>query len=142
MIKNISYNDKKVRDEINSMVGDTYTWFDRIKMGGDGSPKFKVILASENIQGLLQKTNSGSFCNIELRPKGIIVGFSSIYETYVWVIPYYQLNIFKKVDYFSIYGGQEFLRIKNTPYNTINQTFIERMMEIRSSYLHQLALMN
>ncbi len=77
MIKNISYNDKKVTGEINSLVGDAYSWFERIKIAGiKGSPKFKVLLARENIKNIFLKTNSNGLCPIELRPKGIIVWFS------------------------------------------------------------------
>lgn len=142
MIKNISYNDSNVADEINSLVGNAYTWFDRIKMGGNGSPRFKIILASENIKNIVSKDDSIKYCNIELRPKGIIVNFRKILKAYAWAVPYHQLTIFKNKNYYSLYGAKEFLRIQNNHKDSINQTFIERLLEIRSSYFQQLAILN
>jgi hypothetical protein len=142
MIKNISFNNKDAKDEINSVVGDSYSWFDRIKMGGNGSPRFKVILASEKIKKLLGSNRANYYCTIELRPKGIIVNFGTKHKSYAWVIPYHQLSLYKSGDSYSFYGRKEFIRIKKNHKDSINQAFIERLIEIRTSHFQQLALMN
>jgi pyrroloquinoline quinone (PQQ) biosynthesis protein C len=44
---------------------------------------------------LLLLDNNQDVCNVELRPKGLIIRFRSLLETYAIVIPYYKLSIFK-----------------------------------------------
>jgi hypothetical protein len=52
-------------------------------------------------------------CNIELRPKGIILRFRSLLETYGLVIPYYKLKIYKgKSQEYSVYLDQYFVKIR------------------------------
>ena len=46
MLKNISYNDSKVFDEINNYVGKPYTIFQRLRIGGIGSSKLIINKAS------------------------------------------------------------------------------------------------
>ena len=51
-------------------------------------------------------------CNIELRPKGIILRFRSLLETYGLVIPYYKLKIYKgKSEEYSFYKDQYFIKV-------------------------------
>lgn len=64
-------------------------------MGGIGSPKLFITETSVEIQNLLILDNNLNSCNIELRPKGIIVRFRSLLETYGLVIPYYKLTLYK-----------------------------------------------
>ena len=49
MLKNISYNDSKVFDEINNYVGKPYTIFQRLRIGGIGSSKLIINKADSKI---------------------------------------------------------------------------------------------
>ena len=53
MLRNISYNNPKIKKEILKMIGDTYTLFERIKMNGIGSSSLKIKTSSSEIQNLL-----------------------------------------------------------------------------------------
>lgn len=95
MLANVSYNNKLQRDEIDALVGKPFTLLQRIKLGGVGSPKMYVTASSKEIDALFLLDHNDNICNIELRPKGIILRFRSLLETYAVVIPYYKLTLFK-----------------------------------------------
>ena len=65
------------------------------KIGKIGSPRLQIISASKEISQLLSLDNNLNWCNIELRPKGIIFRFRSLLDTYGLIVPYYKLNLFK-----------------------------------------------
>ena len=82
MLKNVSYNNSKIKSEINDVLGNPFTIFERIKLRGVGSPKYIISQTDSIITNLLNLDNNTNQCNIELRPKGIIVSFRSLLETY------------------------------------------------------------
>jgi len=114
MLLNVSYNDKKVTRKIDEAVGKPFTIKERFKLGGIGSPKLEIAETSIEIRNLLILDNNANVCNIEMRPKGIIVGFRSLLESYALVIPYYKLTIYKG-DYaiYSIYRDNYFIKMKS-----------------------------
>ena len=95
MLLNVSYNDPKQEQTITDLVGKPFSLRDRIKFSGVGSPKLKIVSSSPKIANLLLLDNNLDVCNIEIRPKGIIVRFRSLLETYAMVIPFYKLSVFK-----------------------------------------------
>ena len=78
-----------------SLVGKPYNIWSLIKIGKIGSPRLQIISASKEIFKLLSYDNNIDWCNIELRPKGVIIRFRSLLETYGLIIPYYKLTLFK-----------------------------------------------
>ena len=95
MLLNISYNSDKNEELILSLVGEPYNIWSLIKIGKIGSPRLQIISASKEIFKLLSYDNNIDWCNIELRPKGVIIRFRSLLETYGLIIPYYKLTLFK-----------------------------------------------
>ena len=95
MLLNVSYNNKEITQQVDSEVGPPFPLKDRWKMGGIGSPKLVITKCSESIRNLLLLDNNRNTCNIELRPKGIILRFRSLLETYALVIPFYKLVVYK-----------------------------------------------
>ena len=95
MLLNISYNSDKNKELILSLVGKPYNIWSLIKIGKIGSPRLQIISASKEISKLLSYDNNIDWCNIELRPKGVIIRFRSLLETYGLIIPYYKLTLFK-----------------------------------------------
>ncbi|WP_350293604.1 hypothetical protein [uncultured Croceitalea sp.] len=112
MLLNVSYNDKKISHKIDAEVGKPFTLKERFNMGGIGSPKLFITETSIEIQNLLILDNNRNSCNVEMRPKGIIVRFRSLLETYALVIPYYKLNIYKgDLAIYSIYRDHYFIKV-------------------------------
>ena len=137
IIRNVSYNNKDIITEINKVVGKSYSWIERLKLGGIGSPRFVIDHSSESIKELLNKDNYINYCNIELRPGGIIIAFRSLLETYAWIIPYCKLSIYNSENTCSIYSDKDFVKLKNIHKPGLNQAFVKRIMEARTAFLNE-----
>jgi len=112
MLVNISYNDPKIKRIIEEEVGRPFTLKERWKLGGIGSGKLFITETSVDIHNLLVLDQNINQCNVELRPKGIIVHFRSLLETYGLVIPYYKLKIYKgRAQEYSIYKDHSTIKV-------------------------------
>ena len=113
MLLNVSYNDKKVTEKVAREVGKPFTLKERWAMGGIGSPRLFITGASVEIRNLLILDNNRDQCNIELRPKGIIVRFRSLLETFALVIPYYKMSVYKgDIGIYSIYRDHYMIKVR------------------------------
>ena len=127
MLINISYSDKLIEKKINSMVGSPFSLTDRIKKKGVGSPRFKINKSSKKINNLLVLDQNINYCNIELRPKGIIIRFRSLLETYGLIIPFYKLNIHKeKSNQYSVFYESSFIKLDVS--NDIEHSFFKKLI--------------
>jgi len=113
MLLNISYNRPAISNQISEEVGKPFTLMERVKLRGTGSPKLQITSTSIDIHNLLILDNNANVCNVELRPRGILVMFRSLLETYALVIPYYKLHLYKgKAEEYSIYRDHHFIKVK------------------------------
>lgn len=113
MLRNVSYNNSEINREILNSVGESYSWVDRIKFGGTGSPKLPFIEASSQIAELINRDNNYSYCNIEICWNGVIIRFRSVLETYGLIIPFHHLSIFKSGnDSYSIFSGEHKVKVE------------------------------
>ncbi|KGK29365.1 MULTISPECIES: hypothetical protein [Cellulophaga] len=114
MLVNVSYNNKEITRKVDKLVGKPFTLKERWAMKGIGSPKLFITETSIEIRNLLLLDNNTDSCNVELRPKGIIVRFRSLLETFALVIPYYKLTIYKgDFAVYSIYKDHYFIKVKS-----------------------------
>ena len=129
MLLNISYNRKSVTDNINEKIGKPFPFSKyRLKMNGIGSGKLKIQSASIQIHNLLILDNNMNVCSIELRPKGILVSFRSILETYALVIPYYKLKLYKgQANVYSIFMDNYFVKVEVTEKRS--HTFMKKILQ-------------
>ena len=111
MLLNVSYNEPEVKEKIETAVGKPFSLRERWAKGGIGSSKLVITQTSIDIHNLLVLDNNRNTCNIELRPKGIILRFRSLLETYA-LIPYYKLTLYKgKAKEYSIYKDKQFVKV-------------------------------
>ncbi|MEO0525658.1 MAG: hypothetical protein AAFZ89_00435 [Bacteroidota bacterium] len=128
MLVNISYNNKEITRKVDAEVGKPFKLKERWAMGGIGSPKLFITEASAEIRNLLLLDNNLDSCNIEIRPKGIIVRFRSLLETYALVIPYYKLTIYKgDFAVYSVYRDHYFIKVKSD--TKAIQKFFKRLLD-------------
>lgn len=114
MLLNVSYNNGEITRKINLEVGKPFTLKERWAMGGIGSPKLFITETSIEIRNLLILDNNIDCCNVEIRPKGIIVRFRSLLETFALVLPYYKLTLFKgDLAIYTIYRDNHFIKIRS-----------------------------
>lgn len=113
MLVNVSYNNKDIIQKIEQEVGKPFSFKERFALDGIGSPKLFIVDSSIHIQNLLILDNNTDSCNIELRPKGIIIRFRSLLETFGLIIPYYKLSLYKSdLGLYTIYRDQYYIKIK------------------------------
>lgn len=114
MLLNVSYNNKEITNKIDREVGKPFTLKERFAMNGIGSPKLFIVDCSCEIKNLLILDNNTNYCNIELRPKGIIIRFRSLLETYGLIIPYYKFTLYK-TDFgvYTLYRDNYFIKVKS-----------------------------
>ena len=132
MLVNTSYNEKIINDSIHELVGKPFGFIENIKQNGIGSPRLNIIKSSEEIATLLSYDNNRNFCNIELRPKGIIIRFRSLLETFSLVIPYNKLVLFKPANSFTIHMDHHFISIDAPPKNKSVNSFIEKLNNFKT----------
>lgn len=112
VLLNLSYSDKNISRRVDGAVGKPFSIKERLAMGGIGSPKLSIAGASLEINNLLLLDNNANSCNIEIRPRGIILRFRSLLETFALVIPYYKLNLQKGGDSIhAIHVDQYFIKV-------------------------------
>ena len=134
MLLNVSYSDKNITKKIDEAVGKPFPVRERFAMGGIGSPKLHITECSIDIYNLLILDNNLNTCNIEIRPKGIIVRFRSLLETYGLIIPYYKLNVYKgDMAIHSIYIDHYFIKVKSD--TKAAQKFFRKLLDHRADNL-------
>ena len=112
MIKNLSYNSKKIKTLLLELVGRPLSLIERFKLRGIGSNKLVITDASNEIVELLRLDNNINYCNIEIRKNGIIIRFRSLLETYGLIIPFHKLNIHKeKSNQYSVFFDSSFVKL-------------------------------
>ncbi len=113
MLINVSYNNKEITRKVDAEVGKPFTLKERWAMGGIGSPRLFMTETNIEIRNLLILDNNRDQCNVEIRPKGIIVRFRSLLETFALVIPFYKLTIYKgDLAIYSIYRDHYFIKVQ------------------------------
>jgi len=132
MILNISHSKKEICEKILREVGKDLSIFNRIRLGGKKSQNFVIVEASNNLKMLLLRDNQTNSCKIELREYGIIMHFRNMSNTYVWVIPYYLLSIFKNDTYVSLFAEGEFVRLVPENNASLNYRFLKKLQKQKS----------
>jgi hypothetical protein len=131
MLVNDSYNHKEVNRKIVETVGKPFGLMQRIKMKGNGSPRMEIVESTGEIKRLLHLDNNADWCYIELRPKGIIIRFRSLLETFALVIPYWKLVMYKTDgDLYTIYKDEHSVRIRVTAEN--QKRFIKKIAALKA----------
>jgi len=129
MLVNVSYNNGEITRKVDEELGKPFPLMQRIKMGGIGSTRLPITACSIQIHNLLILDNNRNMCNIEMRPKGIIVGFRSLLESYALIIPYYKLTLYKgKAEEYSIYRDNYFIKVEVKKKDKRTHQFMQKLI--------------
>ena len=95
--------------------------------------KLKIKDASKDVKLLLDVNSNAKSCNIEIRPKGILIHFKSILDTYGFVIPFHKLIIFKgDKNTVTFFCDTEFIKI--TQDSNASFKFVQKVMDMKINY--------
>lgn len=131
MLVNVSYKNKEITRRVDEQVGKPFTLKERWAMKGIGSPKLIIKETSIEIGNLLILDNNRDTCNIEMRPKGVIVRFRSLLETFALIIPYYKLSVYKgDLAVYSIYRDHFFIKVEAD--TKAVQKFFRKMLDYKA----------
>ncbi len=78
---NISYNDKKVRSEVEAICGSPFPFFTGSLMGGTGSPRLHLLEGPVQLLEFLDRPEDRRFSNAEIRSNGILIRCRHLLET-------------------------------------------------------------
>lgn len=137
MIKNLSYNSKKINTVLLELVGRPFSFIEGLKLGGIGSNKLVIADASKEIVELLRLDNNVNYCNIEIRKNGVVIRFRSLLETYGFIIPFRKLVIYKgESKVYSFYNDNNF--IKFLAENKSTHLFIKKVINLKNDNLNRM----
>lgn len=88
---NMSYNDPSVDREVNGICGKPYGLWERFKLGGIGTARMELLDAPGALLKDIDRAEDRGYCQIEFRPRGLIIRCRSRLETLGVPLPYADL---------------------------------------------------
>lgn len=125
---------KEKKLQVENKVGCSFSIWDSLKLKGIGSTKLNISAYSSGFKSILEQNNAINYCNIELRPKGIIIYLNKRATRYSWIVPYYQLSLFYSND-FSFHSNGQFLRIQKDALSKKSRPFINKIIQQKAQVL-------
>jgi hypothetical protein len=136
MLINTTYTSKENTKLINERVGSPFRFMQVLKIKGVGSKRMIIDEVSPNIASILNVIGDINYGNIELRPKGIILHITKGLQNYAWIIPYYQLVLYK-VNGASIHANGKFVRFRGNGTFRENKKFFAKLLNEKVKYDEQ-----
>ena len=133
MILNTTHHNSEHKQIIADLIGSPFSLVQKLKMNGVGSKRMIVDEVSPNMQSMMNKVADINYANIELRPKGILVMINQGLKNFTWIIPYYQLVIYK-VNGSSIHAQGRFIHFRNSKTFRENKKFFDKLLDEKVKY--------
>ncbi len=129
MIYDTSYPDKKIKRKIDLAVGHSFSWIERLKLGGIGSRRMTISAISSEYESYMNADHYLSTANIELRPKGIILHFRHKLQAYSWVMPFESLRIIHK-ESLRLESQEHYIQFDDPQ----NERFIKQVIDYQTNH--------
>ncbi|MDG5493150.1 hypothetical protein [Psychroserpens sp. SPM9] len=136
MILNSTHTQKEHKPIIADLIGKPYSFFEALKMRGVGSKRMIIEQVSPNMEPYLNTVSDINYANIEMRPNGILIFINKGLKNYTWVIPYYQLVLYK-TNGTSIHAQGKFIHFSNTKTFKENTAFFKKLMNAKIKHDEQ-----
>jgi hypothetical protein len=135
VILDTTYKSHENNNLINDLVGTPFSFIQSIKMNGVYCKNLLIEDVSPNFKEYLNR-KSDNYSNLELRPFGIIIKINKDFKNYSWVIPYYQLVIYK-INGSSLHAQGRYIHFKNNKIFKKNKSFFEKLLDEKIKYESQ-----
>jgi len=139
MIIDTTYYSSEHKKTITDIVGSSFSLLQKLKLGGVGSKRMIIDDVSPNMKSMLNVVADLNYANIELRPKGILVMINRGLKNFTWIIPYYQLVIYK-VNGSSIHAQGKYVHFRNSKTFKENKKFFDKLLNEKVKYDMQYAM--
>lgn len=133
MVLDTTHNNKEHDNLINDIVGKPFSFLQSIKLKGIGSKRMMIAEVSPNFQSYMNSVADINYGNIEMRPNGILLFISKGLKNFTWIIPYYQLVIYK-TNGASIHAQGRFVRFTNNKLFRENKLFFDKLLDAKVKY--------
>ncbi|TNJ42453.1 hypothetical protein KFZ70_14870 [Tamlana fucoidanivorans] len=133
MILNSTFYNKEEKQILKDLVGDSFSFFESIKIGGIGSKRMIINDVSPNLKPYINKVADINYANIELRKKGILIYINKGLKNFTWAIPFFQLVIYK-TNGSSIHAQGKFINFLNNKTFKENKKFFTKLMDLKTEY--------
>lgn len=133
MILDTTYSNKEYDELINDLVGKPFGLMQSLKMKGVGSKRMVIEDVSPNMKQYLNTVDDTNYANLELRPIGLLIRINKGLKNYTWVIPYYQLVIYK-TNGSSIHAQGRFIHFRNNVTFKENKSFFDKLLNEKVKY--------
>jgi len=133
MILNTTHYNREHKQIIEDLIGAPFSLVQKLKMNGVGSKRMIVDEVSPNMQSMMNAVSDINYANIELRPKGILIMVTKGHKNFTWIIPYYQLVIYK-VNGSSIHAQGRYIHFKDNKTFKENKKFFDKMLNEKVKY--------
>ena len=128
MILDTTYSNKEHSILINDLVGKPYSLIRSLKMKGVGSQRMIIEGVSPNMKDYLNTVTDINYANLELRPLGVLVRINKGLKNFTWIIPFYQLVIYK-TNGISIHADGRFIHFRNNKTFKENKAFFDKLLD-------------
>jgi len=133
MIIDITNSKSNQKELIQDLVGKPFSFIKALQMKGIVCKSLMIDEVSPNMKDYLNEQSDLSLANLELRPFGIITQINNGIKSYAWVVPFYQLVIYK-TNGISIHAQGRFIRFGNKKPNNENKAFFDKLLDLRVKY--------
>lgn len=131
---NTTYKNEENELIIEDLVGKPFSLRKKLMMGGVGSGRMVIEEVSPKLELTLLNGQDLNYANIELRPKGILIRITRRLDNFTWIIPYYQLHIYKTQG-LSIHGQGQFLHFRENQMLHNNKPFFKKLSNLKLDYM-------
>ncbi len=133
MILNTTHYNTDNKQIIADLIGSSFSLVQKLKLGGIGSKRMIIDDVSPNMRSMMNSVADINYANIELRPKGILVMINKGLKNFTWIIPYYQLVIYK-TNGSSIHAQGRFVHFRNSKTFKENKKFFDKLLDEKVKY--------
>jgi hypothetical protein len=139
MILNTTHHNPDHMQIIVDLVGEQFSLVQKLKMKGVGSKRMIIDEVSPNMQTMMNTVSDINYGSIELRPNGILVRITKGLKNFTWIIPYYQLVIYK-INGSSLHAQGRYVHFKNSKTFKENKKFFDKLLDEKVKYDMQFAM--
>ena len=134
MLLNTTYKNDEHELIMQDLVGKSFPLTKKLKMRGVGSGRMVIDEASPKLEQTLMNGPDLNYANIELRPKGVLIRITRRLDNFTWIIPYYQLHIYK-TEGLSVHGQGQFLHFRENQMLRNNKSFFNKLSQLKIDFM-------
>lgn len=139
MIINTTHHDPNHKRIIADLIGESFSLVQKLKMKGVGSKRMIIDEVSPNMQSMMNIVADLNYANMELRPKGVMILINQGLKNFTWIIPYYQLVIYK-TNGSSIHAQGRYIHFRDNKTFRENKKFFDKLLDQKVKYDMEFAM--